>query len=75
MMFNAICGQHRPRSACTFMQADLGLHCPLTESVDTVVHVDKTENVQVRLHGCARSSGPSLFAYGIRAFFPHCTSC
>ena len=36
---HAICGQHRPRSACIFMQADLGLSCPLTESVDTVVHV------------------------------------
>ena len=23
------------------MQTDLGLHCPLTESVDTVVYVDK----------------------------------
>ena len=27
----------------------------------------RTENVQIRLHGCARSSGPTLFAYGIRA--------
>ena len=27
--------------SCAYAQADLGLHCPLTESVDTVVYVDK----------------------------------
>ena len=35
----AICGQRRPWSACAFAQADLGLRCPLKESMDTVVHV------------------------------------
>ena len=73
-------------------QADLGLRCPLIESMDGEVHVDgqimstahringwritcrRTDNVQIRLHGCARSSGPSLFAYGIRAVYPRCTS-
>ena len=30
-----MCRQQRSRSACTFMQADQGLHCPLTESLDT----------------------------------------
>ena len=34
----------------------------------------QTENVHIRLHGCARSSGPLLFGYGIRAFFPCYTS-
>ena len=34
----AICRQHRPRSACTFVQADLDLCCLLTASVDTVVY-------------------------------------
>ena len=34
----------------------------------------QTENIQIRLHGCACSSGPSLFAYGIRSFFPCCAS-
>ena len=29
----AICGQRRPKSACAFAQADLGLRCPLTESI------------------------------------------
>ena len=37
----AICGQRRPRSACAYAQADQGLHCPLTESMDTVVHDDE----------------------------------
>ena len=36
-----ICGQRRPWSACAFAQADLGLRCPLTESMDIVVYVDK----------------------------------
>ena len=33
-----------------------------------------TEKVQIKLHGCAFSPGPSLFKCGIRAFFPHCAS-
>ena len=31
-----ICGQRRPRSACASAQSDQGLHCPLTESLDTI---------------------------------------
>ena len=34
-VFAGICRQRRPRSACTDALADLGLHCPLTESLDT----------------------------------------
>ena len=34
-----ICGQCGPRSACADAQTDLGLHCPLTESLATVVYV------------------------------------
>ena len=30
-----ICRQRRPRSACTSVQSDQGLHCPQTESLDT----------------------------------------
>ena len=37
----ALCGQCRPWSACTNVQADQGLHCPLPESMDTVVYIDK----------------------------------
>ena len=33
---SGICGQRRPRSACAFAQSDQGLHCPLTESLDTM---------------------------------------
>ena len=36
-----ICGQRRPRSACAYAQTDLGLHCLLTEGMDTVVYVDE----------------------------------
>ena len=37
----AICGQRRTWSACAFAQADQGLRCPLTESMDIVVYVDE----------------------------------
>ena len=30
-----ICGQRKPRSACASAQSDLGLCCPLTESLNT----------------------------------------
>ena len=34
----------------------------------------RTENVQIRLHGCARSPVPSQFADDILAFFPTLTT-
>ena len=34
-MYSGIWGQPRPRSACAYMQSDQGLHCPLTEKLDT----------------------------------------
>ena len=40
-MDHAICEQCIPRSACAKAQADLGLHCPPTEAIDTVVYVDE----------------------------------
>ena len=36
---------------CMHAQVDLGLHCLLTDSMDTVV-CQGTENVQIRLHRC-----------------------
>ena len=36
-----ICGQRRAWSACAYAKADQGLRYPLTESVDTMVYVDK----------------------------------
>ena len=33
---SGICRQWRPRSACASAQSDQGLHCPLTESLDTI---------------------------------------
>ena len=40
----AICGQRRPRSACAKAQADQGIHCPLTVSMDTVVYARMSTN-------------------------------
>ena len=37
----AVCGQSRPRSACAFAQAELGLRCPLIASMDTASYVDE----------------------------------
>ena len=71
---HVISGQRKPRSACAFAQADLGLRCPLTKSIDIAVYVDKQKNTYIRLHGCASLSGPSLLAYGIRASFTRCAS-
>ena len=34
----------------------------------------RTENAQIRLHGNAVWSGPSLFAYGMRVYFPFSSS-
>ena len=34
-------GQHRPWSACAFVQADQGLRCPLTEPIVIAVYVDE----------------------------------
>ena len=71
------CGQHRAWSACANAQADLGLRCPLTLRINGYCSIClQTENDQIRLHtcSCARSSGPSLFAYGIRACFARCAS-
>ena len=66
----AICGTRRPRSACAFAQADLGLRFQLI-----YIYINghcrrcrQTENTKIRLHGCACWSGPSLFVYDRRAF-------
>ena len=45
-------------------QADLGLHCPLTESMDTVVYVDEQRMSRSDCTDEAHSSGPSLFTCG-----------
>ena len=33
--YSGKCEQEGPRSACAFAQSDTGLHCQLTESLDT----------------------------------------
>ena len=40
---SGICGQRRPRSACASVQSDHGLHCPLTESLDTIVCISEEQ--------------------------------
>ena len=54
-------------------EADQGLYCPLTESVDTSI-CWWAENAQIRLHGYACWSVPTLSTNCIRAFFMCCAS-
>ena len=39
-MLPSICGQQMPRSACASAQSDQGLHCPITESLDTTEYMN-----------------------------------
>ena len=53
---SGICGQRMPRS---FAQSDQGLHCPLTESLDTTEYT----NGEHSLRKCAGLSEFMHFAY------------
>ena len=63
----AICGQRRPRSACANAQADQGLRCPLTESVDTVVYVDELRLLKAY---CTDAHADLDVCYSHMAFLP-----
>ena len=39
-MSSGLYGQRRPGSACISAQSDHGLHCPLTESLDTIEYMN-----------------------------------
>ena len=58
-----ICEQRRPRSACASAQSDQGLHCPLTESVDTV-ECNNGEQMPGRnfTHACDESESVHFFS-------------
>ena len=49
-----------------------GLYCPLPESVDTIVYVDKQR--MLRLDCTGAHAIPSLLACDIKALFPKCGS-
>ena len=53
--------QRRPWSACANAQADLGLRCLLTESMDTVVCVNREcsdQTARMRMLSCPQIKGP-----------------
>ena len=50
-------------SGCAFAQPVPDLRCPFTESMINWSICRQTENVQIMLHGCATSSGTSLFEW------------
>ena len=39
-LFSVVCQRRRPRSACTSMQSGQGLHCLLTETLDTTEYMN-----------------------------------
>ena len=39
-MSSGICGQQKPRSDCAATQSAQGIHCPLTESLDTIEFIN-----------------------------------
>ena len=48
------CGHRRPRSACASMHPDQGLHCLLTESLDTIECMNGEQRPKwyfVHIHG------------------------
>ena len=42
------CGQRKPRSACASAQSDQGLHCPLTESMDSTESKGPSDTLRMR---------------------------
>ena len=55
--------------ACAFAQSDLGIRCPLTESLDTAEYIDKQRRPCADWNGSYESS---LFAFDEGAFILHC---
>ena len=65
----ALCGQHRPRSACAF-----GPLLPAYRINWYFSICPQPENALIRMHKCPRSSGPSLYCLWQKGLFAHCTS-
>ena len=66
----------RPRQALISLRMRAGwsgLSLPAYR-INGIVECRRTENIQIKLHGSARSSESSLFAHGIRSIFPRCAS-
>ena len=65
------CGQRRPRSDCAFAQSDLGLHSPLTESVNTkeCMNEHTLRMRRMRLSACTGWSEFVHFAHVRGQFF------
>ena len=63
---SSMCGQQRPRSDCASAQSDQGLHCPLTESLDTTECMNREQRFALYSQNLmARTSlGPWKFVRG-----------
>ena len=69
-MCSGICGQRRLRSACASAQSNQRLHCPLTESVDTIKCINGEQKLgRVLAHAQNEWCESEHFAYARRRFF------
>ena len=64
---DAVCVQRRPWSACAIAQADLGLRCPLTQSMESVVYVDE----QKLSIGQIASTQTLILTFAVRHWHKH----
>ena len=70
-----ICGQRRPRSACVSTQSHQGLHCPLTESFDTIECITGEQTPRWWFAHARYESESVHFACVRRHLFAWCGPC
>ena len=61
-----------PRSACAIAQADLGLRCPLTESMDILVYVKEQRMLRADCTNANADLDLRCSHMSLRALFPRC---
>ena len=66
-VYSGICWQRRPRSACDSARSDQGLHCPQTESFETIEHING-EQMRGWDCACAVWCESAYFAHARRHF-------
>ena len=67
-----ICRQRRPRSACASAQSDQGLHCPLTESLDTTECMNGDQRPEWYLAHVQDDLNQRIFSHIQRHFLAWC---
>ena len=68
-MSSGVSDQARHKPACAATEASYSLEIWTIVSRDIILSKQRTTKALIRLRGCAGSSAPLLFAYGIRHIF------